>query len=266
MRLFNSIRKLLRRNDSRHVPGIVKARLNMAYSFIQQGEYLAARQLLLKALEQRNDIQDQDAAALNWSLDLLWWTWTFTEQYRESAEFFSTYLQSHPTDARAYGLRAASLWYSGELQAAKEDYSNALELDPQDILAHMGRGQVFAESGDFSRAIEDMDFVHDNLDNLEQAPVGDPSWKTQLQAYAFSGSAVAHAGMGDFERALSEFDRSIFLCPDNAFVYFNRAMVYENKGRLADAVADYRVSLQKDLPKLTTLKRKYAEVKVKTMG
>jgi tetratricopeptide (TPR) repeat protein len=96
----------------------------------------------------------------------------------------------------------------------------------------MGRGQVYAESGEFSWAIEDLDFVHDNL---EQAQISDGSLKTQVQAYSFSGRALAHAGLGDFDRDLSEFDRSIFLCPDNAFVYFNRAVVYENKGRFADA-------------------------------
>ena len=261
MRLFASIRERLRRNDSSYIPGTVKSRANLAYSFIQQGEYLTARQQLLKALERRNDIRDP--AMLNWLLVHLWWTWTFTEQYRESAEFFSTYVQSYPNDARGYSLRAASLWYSGELPQAIEDYSKALELEPQDIIAHMGRGQVFAEAGEFSRAIEDLDFVHDNL---EQVRVGDGSVKTQVQAYSFSGRALAHAGLGDFERALSEFDRSIFLCPDNAFVYFNRAVVYENKGHIADAVADYKMSLQKAMPKLTALKRKYAELKVRTIA
>ena len=256
MRPFASIRKWLGRNDSRHVPGVVKAQANMAYSFIQQGEYHTARQQLLKALERRNDIRDR--STLNWLLSLLWWTWAFTEQYRESENFFSTYLQKYPDDATAYGLRAASLWYSGELPQAIEDYSKALELDPQDLLAHMGRGQVFAESGDFSRAIEDLDFVHDNL---EQVQTKDSSWKMQVQAYSFNGRALAHAGLGDFERALSEFDRSIFLCPENAFVYFNRALVYENKGRHNEAVAEYKISLQKNTPKLTTLKQKYAEVK-----
>ena len=261
MRLFAWIRERLSRNDSRHVPGIVKSRANLAYSFIQHGEYLKAREQLFKALEQRNEIRDP--SVLNLLLELAWWTWTLTEQYRESAEFFSTYLQGFPQDARAYSLRAASHWYSGELQQAIEDYSKALELDPQDVLAHSGRGQVFAESGEFSRAINDLDFVHDNLEQIQRSDI---SWKTQVQAYSFSGRALAHAGLGDFERALSEFDRSIFLCPDNAFVYFNRAMVYENKGRLADAIADYKVSLQKATPKLTALKRKYAEVKVRAMG
>jgi tetratricopeptide (TPR) repeat protein len=262
MGLLNSLREWLRRNTgSRYVTGAAKRGGELAYSFIQQGDYLAARELLVKTLEQRNEIRD--VAVLNWLLELLAWTWTQTEQYRDETEFFSKYLRLYPNDVRAYTLRAGSLWYSGELRQAIDDYSTALELDPNEILAHMGRGQAFAECGQYARAIDDLDFVHESL---EQNAVADPSWKTQVQAYSFNGRAVAHAGLGDFERAMAEFDRSISLCPDNAWVYFNRAMVYENKGQLEKAMSDYTLSLQKNMPKLSVLKRKYAEVKIKTIA
>src|SRR5262249_1771813 len=67
MRFFASIRQWLGRNDGKHVPGFVKARANMAYSFIMPGRYLTARQQLPKALEQRNDIRDR--SMLDWLLD-----------------------------------------------------------------------------------------------------------------------------------------------------------------------------------------------------
>ena len=41
-----------------------------------------ANELFLKALEHRNEIHDP--AALNWLLGCLSWTWTLTEQYRDS--------------------------------------------------------------------------------------------------------------------------------------------------------------------------------------
>jgi hypothetical protein len=43
-------------------------------------------------------------------------------------------------------------------------------------------------------------------------------------------------------------------------------MVYEKQGRLAEAITDYKLSLQKTTPKLTVLKRTYAEVKVRAIG
>jgi len=42
-------------------------------------------------------------------------------------------------------------------------------------------------------------------------------------------------------------------------------MVYESKGELEKAKSDYTLSLQKNIPKLSVLKRKYAEVKTKTI-
>jgi tetratricopeptide (TPR) repeat protein len=242
------------------VPGSVHGRLTLAYSFFRQGKYLEAREQLLKALELRNEIQDP--ATVNLLLELLWWTWISPEQYREAADFFSGYVEKHPADMRAYSLRASSLWYMGELRKAIDGYSKALELNPQDILSRSGRGQVLAESREFSRALEDLEFVHDNL---EQTQISE-SVKTQIQAYTFSGSAFAHAGLGELEHALSEFDRSLFLCPDNSFAYFNRAIVYEEKGRFAEALADYQTSLGKARPKLPSIKRKYAEFKIKTIG
>ena len=110
--------------------------------------------------------------------------------------------------------------------------------------------------------MDDLDFV---LKNLEQNTAVHPSRKTEVQAYSLNGRAVAHAGLGDYGRAMAEFDRSISLCPENAWVYFNRALVYENKGDLAKAMSDYKLSLQKNTPKLSVLKRNYAEVRVKAI-
>ncbi len=261
MGFLSWLRELLHRNTrNKSAPGVVKARGELAYSYIQQGNYVAARELVSKALDQRDEIRD--VATLNWLLELLAWTWTATDQHRQKTEFFSQYLSRYPKDVRAYTLRAGALWYSGELEQAVDDYSTALKLDSNEILARMGRGQVYAECGEYGRAIDDLDFVQENL---AQYVTADPSWKAQVQAFSFNGRALAHAGLGDFERAMAEFDQSISLWSDNARVYFNRATVYEKKGYLEKAVADYTLSLQRNLPKLNLLKKKYAEVKVKTL-
>jgi tetratricopeptide (TPR) repeat protein len=255
------LRQLLhwhRRNES--VPSAVRSMVDLAYSYIRHGDCPGARELLLKALTRRDEIRD--TAAVNRILELLAWTWTVTDQHREKVDFFSQYLSRYPKDVGAHTLRAGALWYAGELEQAVADYSAALELDPNEILARMGRGQVYAESGEYGRALDDLDFV---LENLDRYVTEDPSRKAQLQAFSFNGRAVAHAGIGDFERAMAEFDRSIALWPDNAWVYFNRGTVYEKKGDVEKAVADYTLSLQKNLPKLNVLKNKYAEVKIKAL-
>ena len=130
------LRKLLHWNArNQSAPGAVKARGELAYSYIQQGNFVAARELLLKALDQKDEIRD--VVTLNWLLELLAWTWTATDQYRDKAEFFTQYLSRYPKEVRAYTLRAGALWYSGEPEQAIDDYSTALKLDPNEILARM---------------------------------------------------------------------------------------------------------------------------------
>ena len=255
------LRALLNPNAAEEsVASAAKASGKLAYSHIRQGDYVAARDVLLKALSQRDKIRD--VAVLNWLLELLSRTWTATDQYRDKAEFFSQYLSRYPADVRAYTLRAGALWDSGELDRAVEDYSTALTLNPGEILARLGRGQVYADRGDYRLAIDDLDFVQDNLHRHATAH---PAWKAQMQAFSLNGRALAHGGLGDFEQAMADFDRSISLCPNNAWVYFNRAKVYEKRSFLEKAVADYIVSVQKKSPKLCALKREYAEVKIKTL-
>jgi tetratricopeptide (TPR) repeat protein len=234
--------------------------MSLAYSSFQQGDYVGARQLLLKALEHRNEIQDM--AVVVWVLSGLALTWDHSEQYRERTEFFSNYLQRYPNDAIAYTLRGGSHWYSGDLQKAIVDYSKALELAPADPLALTGRGQVFVEHGEVDRAIQDLDAA---LANMEQTSISDPAWRTAVQAYVLNGRAAGYGARGEFDRALNEFEKSISLCPENAWVYYNRALTYEHRGDNASAAADYKRALAMKSPKLNTLRRKYAETKVKAL-
>ena len=105
MGLLSSVMKLLRGNKKGGVIHYaVNPLMSLAYSSFQQGDYVGARQLLLKALEHRNEIQD--TAIVVWVLTCLASTWEQSELYRERTEFFSNYIERYPNDAIAYTLRA----------------------------------------------------------------------------------------------------------------------------------------------------------------
>lgn len=262
MSVLGSLIRRFRGNKGQDsLPGQIRTLLDLAYASLQRTDYIGARQLLLKALEHRKEIQDP--ALLVWLLGSLALTWTQTEQYRERTEFFSQYIAKYPNDPLAYTFRAASLWYSGDLRKAIEDYSKALELNPNDSLALSGRGQVFVECEEFQKAIQDLDIA---LENLEKIAIRDEGWRTSVRAYTLNGRAAALAGLGQFDQALIEFEKSISLCPQNAWVFYNRAEAYENRGERAKALADYKLALTLSNPKLNALKRKYAEVKVKALA
>lgn len=179
-----------------------------------------------------------------------------TEEYQESTAFFADFIARNPNHAVGFQLRAASQWYGGRLREAIEDYSRALDLKPNYALALSGRGQVFMECGQFDRALEDLNRALDSIDTVEGM---DSHWKTQLEAFARNGRAATYAGLGQFPLALEEFDKSISLCPENAWVYFNRAEAYRNQGDQVNAAENYRLALAKKQPKLISLKRAHAE-------
>jgi tetratricopeptide (TPR) repeat protein len=261
MRLFDALVGRLRRLKQNYaLPSEIVPLVDLSYAALLRGDHVGARQLLLQVLEHRDEIQN--AALLVWVFSLLALTWFRSEQYRECAEFFSQYIANHPNEALAYSLRAGALWYSGDTSNAIEDYTKALEFDPKDSRALSGRGQIYAEQGEFKKAVQDLDAA---LDNLGQTPVPNERWRTVLRAFALNGRAASYAGLGEFDRALSEFENSILLCPQNAWVYYNRAEAYERRGETANALENYKLALTMKRPKLNAQRRRNAELKVKTL-
>jgi tetratricopeptide (TPR) repeat protein len=247
-------RRFQRRNNKDHGEKIVTRQVELAFSLLQGSNYIEARGLLLRTLEYKSEIQNP--ILVEWILISLSRTWEETEEYQKWTDFFSDFIAQNPNEALAYHLRAESHWYGGSLNEAIADYSRALELNPKDASAFLGRGQVFMECRDFSRALEDLDAALGSIDSI---PGADAVWKVDFEAFARNGRAATYAGVGDFGRALEEFDKSINLCPENAWVYYNRAEAYQNLGDQRNAVENYKLALAKKGPKLTSLKRARAE-------
>ena len=98
----------------------------------------------------------------------------------------------------AYAMRAGAHWYSEQLVEAIDDYSRLIEEDGDDFHALAGRGQVYAELGEFDLALADLE----RAIALGQKRGG----KTGL-AYAYNGRALVLAGLGRLDEALRDFDR-----------------------------------------------------------
>jgi tetratricopeptide (TPR) repeat protein len=228
--------------------------VNSAFDLLQGGKYVEAQGLLLRVLEHKREIQNP--VLLEWILTSLSKTWEETEEYQKWTELFSAFIAQNPNQAIAYDLRAQSHWYGGSLTDAIADYSRALELNPNNASAFLGRGQVFMECRDFKRALEDLDTA---LGSMDSVPGANAAWKAEFEAFARNGRAATYAGLGDFGRALEEFGKSVQLCPENAWVYYNLAVAFQNNGDRKNAVENYRLALVKNKPKLTLRKRTQAE-------
>jgi tetratricopeptide (TPR) repeat protein len=234
--------------------------LQGAHSDLELKNFGDAQRRLLEGLEYREQVKDQ--ALIVTALNHLGATWWLQDKYREGIAFFNDYIGRYPDDAEAYSQRATLLWYAGEAQKAVSDYAHALKSSPHDIFALSGRGQALVEINKYNEALNDLDLA---LQYLEQNPNLDSKWVKESEAYIRNGRAAAFAGLGDFDRALKEFDVSVSLCPHNAWVYFNRAHAYDVQGERVRAIADYRVALVEQGPKLSRSKIDRAEARIRVL-
>jgi tetratricopeptide (TPR) repeat protein len=140
-------------SDTRKTLSLRKVQLlfQEAFPYMRSQEYDKARAIFLQALELRDEIEDQ--ATIEYLLSSLGSTWLFEGLYGEEISFWNEYLSRYPADGPALCSRAGAYWYSGKLTEALDDFSRALELQPFDILALSGRGQILAEIGQNERAI-----------------------------------------------------------------------------------------------------------------
>jgi tetratricopeptide (TPR) repeat protein len=234
-----------------------------AQSHIKRERYDEARAVLLQALKFRDTMKN--SATIDWVLESLGDTWLLTEEYGEGIRFFSDYIDSYSEDAAAYRERASIRWYAGQLDEAIEDYSRALELKEGDVVSLSGRGQVLAEVGQGVNAINDLDLA---LQEIKTAPKSDPTWiewYKDLEAFVHNGRGAALAALGEIAPAMNAFERSIAMCPENAWVYYNRAHVHDLARDFRNAHADYQTALAKKRPPLNPIRKSRAEARLREM-
>jgi tetratricopeptide (TPR) repeat protein len=256
--------KLLPRQRKADSRNNVHQLLLEAHAHMRLEEYDKARALLLQAIGSRDSISDPET--ISYILMSLGATWLLTEQYEHGIAFFSAYLNRYPEDSVAYCGRAEAFWYTGRLQEAIRDYSRALELKSSDISSLSGRGQVLAEVGEYGRAVEDLNLALVTLKSVSLPDSSWDKWYEQIEAFVHNGRGFALAGLGESEPAMSEFEVSIRLSPENAWVYHNRAQVYDRAGSREQASEDYQKALTKKNPALSPNRRAHAQARIHALS
>lgn len=172
----------------------------------------------------------------------------------------------YPDDCLGYRARAEAFWYEDRLSDAIRDYSRAIELNPTDILSRSGRGQVLAELGRSSDALGDLDFVLQLLDTVRNTDRTRLEWCRDIEAFVRRGRGVALAASGQIGDAMDEFAKSVTLKPDNAWVYYSRARVYDQQADRQQALADYSTAITESEPALTPIQRELARTRINALS
>ena len=117
----------------------------------------------------------------------------------------------------------------GNYDCAIEEYTKAIELNPNYAIAYNNRGVTYAKKSKYDRAVEDFNMAI----NLK------PNY-----VHAYNNRGLAYRGKGDFDRAIEDYTKAIQLKPDYAIAYNNRGVTYGDKGDFDRAIEDYTKAIE----------------------
>jgi tetratricopeptide (TPR) repeat protein len=171
--------------------------------------------------------------------DLLWITTTGHAGWAHRGQvvlldralpLFTKQIEASPREPFNYIMRALVLHAQGiAIDRVLSDLNEALRLDPDDALAHGGRGLAWLGLGEHGKAIAD----------LNEAIRLDPR-----EASHYFNRADAWRAKRDFDRAIADYNEIIRRDPELTPAYFARAVVRGEKGDIDHAIADLDTAIR----------------------
>ena len=185
------------------------------------------------------------------------------EQAKVYAENAVTYLQN-PSDDFEFYAKAVAYVVLKNYDMALDNFDQAIQQNPQKIIAYIRRGRLHSLRADFARALADFDkaIQLEAERSAEQSKASaktekDPStaeiqrdprpWFENLRpGAAYIDRGRTYILQDDNDRAIAEFTKAIELDPEGASAYNHRGVAYAGKLDFDRAIADYDKAIQLD--------------------
>ncbi len=116
-----------------------------------------------------------------------------------------------------------------DLESAMQALDEIISIDPEEKLAYLNRGHIFAEMEEQTRAITD----------YTKAIEIDP---TCVEAY--SGRGQVYSNLKQYREAVDDFSKAITIAPDYQSAYRRRGDSYFKLGLLEKTFDDYKMALE----------------------
>lgn len=110
------------------------------------------------------------------------------------------------------------------------EFTKAIELSPQFVIAYAKRGWVYNELEKYDEAIAEYSKV------IEMKP-------DDALGYFYRGSIYKNRSE-DYDNAIKDFNKAIEIEPNSLFAFYNRGNVYLNKGEYNQAIVDFTRAIQ----------------------
>jgi Tfp pilus assembly protein PilF len=151
--------------------------------------------------------------------------------YEASIQDYSNALEMAPDNGNIYNNRGIAYAFLGEYTLAIADYNRTIELDPGNASAHVNRGNAYFHQFNYRSAIS----------NYTRSISLRPD-----DAIAYNNRGVSFARQGQYELAIADYDHAIELDPNMAIAYSNRGAVYAETGNIELARVDQNRALELD--------------------
>lgn len=156
--------------------------------------------------------------------------WTEKEEYVRALKDFDEASRLSPDgeNEEIYRFRGWTRLETEDLDGAIADFTKAISIEPQDIVALGNRGVAFLGKGEFRKAIADADRAI-KIDKSFAA-----AWFIRGQAWT---------GLGELKLAVADLDEYVRLDPKESGYAF-RGAVHHELGQRAKAIADLREAVR----------------------
>jgi superkiller protein 3 len=159
-------------------------------------------------------------------------------QLLEAKSHLETGLELDPTYAKMRHHYGRVLYMLGETAAARAQWEQVIQEEPEHAMALMKLGQLYRDRGDYARALE---FYHRGLNVPRDTPftLGQP-------AMGYQELGLTYWMVGRTDEALTAFQTAHELDPYLGTAYLTHAELLEELGRIDEAAALYRQAVSGD--------------------
>ncbi len=182
-----------------------------------------------------------------------------TEQAKVYAQNAVMYLPN-PSDDFEFYAKAVAYVVLKNYDLAVVNLDQAIQQDPQKIIAYIRRGRLHSQNGDFARALADLDKAiqleagrsagveqskkDSSTDDIQRDPR--PWFENLRPGAAYIDRGGTYLQRDDNDRAIADFTKAIELDPEGAVAYNLRGVAYASKLDFDSAIADFDKAIQFD--------------------
>ena len=147
----------------------------------------------------------------------------------EAIEEYSKAIELNPDYELAYNNRGLAYYNLNEYETAIRDYNRAIKVEPDFAFAYYNRGSAYHKLGRYDEAMQDYN------KSLELDPT---------DADVYNNRGMLFYDLEQYNDAMDDFKISIKINPANAEPYNNRGLVYYTLGQYSEAVDEYTRAIE----------------------